>query len=76
MQVEKLKVLEKFHYAGKNARVVLTNGSIIIGIPWDWSYLENSVAYTVKLIEPTEDCPAGFFYTIENEEIVSIDEFL
>lgn len=74
MQLEKLKLLEKLHYSGKNARVLLADGSTIIGIPWDWSYLENSVAYTVKLIEPVESCPAGFLFTIENEEIVSIDE--
>lgn len=68
MQVEKLKLLDKFHHEEKNAKVKLVDGSSILCIPWDWSYEEDFVAYTVKLLEPP-----GTFYTIKNEDIASIE---
>lgn len=72
MQVEKLKILEQLHYDEKNVTIELVDGSSVFCTPWDWSYEEDYVAYTVKLLKPLADWPSGTFYTVKNEDIVRI----
>lgn len=69
MSCEKLTQLEGWGYEHKDVKITMQDGTDILCRPHSWEYLDNGVAYTVKLLTPYGNNPAGSLIDIEEIDI-------